>query len=523
MMDVRSLPGRRPQRRGLLPLKKRISSTYSPRVVLDPHPPEEEADKILPGSDETMAALALIQASGSGSPSRPRIFQGILDPSTLPLLPTMMRMEQDVPLSLLSLHSRPFVHAVPTTVSNDLDLASNHSSELSAFTTEQESMMETDAMNHKSSTYCRGRTSRTNAVCRRQCTKGQRYCKIHIQQQQLAGSATADDDAASQQHRQDKRFTGRPHEVCCRATTTRGRPCAYVAVNASGVCFLHSDFKSSQQGGRPTEAAAARTLRATDSSRLELTSSKKKRLTAASAGEESSSKLPSPLVDVPVSKKPRGRRASKLAEKHAESPYFLLSMISSDQWEGKKVSILLGPMKGREGTVEKWSNGWVSVRIPGTGLHNRRSVELAVVKVDDDGLLEERAREASSPLPTTDHSVAGSCPLYYGDASTVETGVIETPRAAAVSGPYYTDCLTPIEQTFNAAASTSTVTPGSTSSAFRAMEHGLMKNKAATDRRQGAADHPYEYKPTSLTKLQGKKRLVSETERLTANQRARAT
>lgn len=35
-----------------------------------------------------------------------------------------------------------------------------------------------------------------------------------------------------------------------------------------------------------------------------------------------------------------------------------------------------GPLVNHVGHVEKWGNGWVSVRLPGVGLHNRRSFEL---------------------------------------------------------------------------------------------------------------------------------------------------
>lgn len=35
-----------------------------------------------------------------------------------------------------------------------------------------------------------------------------------------------------------------------------------------------------------------------------------------------------------------------------------------------------GPLTNHIGRVEKWGNGWISVRLPGVGLHNRRSFEL---------------------------------------------------------------------------------------------------------------------------------------------------
>jgi len=44
-------------------------------------------------------------------------------------------------------------------------------------------------------------------------------------------------------HHQDKRYTGLcANEVQCLATTTRGRPCAYVAVTDTKYCHLHADY-----------------------------------------------------------------------------------------------------------------------------------------------------------------------------------------------------------------------------------------------------------------------------------------
>lgn len=73
------------------------------------------------------------------------------------------------------------------------------------------------------------------------------------------------------------------------------------------------------------------------------------------------------------------RRASttKNMEKHmADAPYPLLSMLSTDKWYGQKVIVSTGPLANHVGHVEKWGNGWVSVKLPNIGLHNRRSFEL---------------------------------------------------------------------------------------------------------------------------------------------------
>jgi hypothetical protein len=114
------------------------------------------------------------------------------------------------------------------------------------------------------------------------------------------------------------------------------------------------------------------------------------------------------------------KTSSKLAEKHAGSPFPLLSMISTDQWFHKTVVISTGPLVDQLGQVEKWGNGWVSVSVPGVGLHNRRSFELYLhtevqceggsassdseVKMQESNPSLQRciSREAASPLPSSD-------------------------------------------------------------------------------------------------------------------------
>lgn len=43
-------------------------------------------------------------------------------------------------------------------------------------------------------------------------------------------------------HHQDKKFSSLPGESPCKATTTRGRPCAYVSVCNTPYCHLHSEY-----------------------------------------------------------------------------------------------------------------------------------------------------------------------------------------------------------------------------------------------------------------------------------------
>jgi hypothetical protein len=100
--------------------------------------------------------------------------------------------------------------------------------------------------------------------------------------------------------------------------------------------------------------------------------------------------------------------------------------------------------------VEKWGNGWVSVSVPGVGLHNRRSFELylhaedqcegAGASSDSQGKIQESnpsllrciSREAASPLPSSDGIIEKSPSVDAGsktfDRASYPTKVPETPR-----------------------------------------------------------------------------------------------
>lgn len=236
---------------------------------------------------------------------------------------------------------------------------------------------------------CHGRTSRNNAYCRRHPGyKGSMYCKLHYQHYILAGGCDADavgkvevvvddegetinykgrsnvnasDSDAPQTliHHQDKRYTGCPTDIRCKATTTRGRECAYCAVNGK-YCYLHADYDTNpppRRGGvGPGGAASA------------------KRKDSAGIAVPPQTKEGSPKR-----KSTSARRVSttKNLEKHmADAPYPLLSTLATEKWYERKVIVSTGPLANHVGLVEKWGNGWVSVRLPGVGLHNRRSFEL---------------------------------------------------------------------------------------------------------------------------------------------------
>lgn len=132
-------------------------------------------------------------------------------------------------------------------------------------------------------------------------------------------------------------------------------------------------------------------------------------------------------VPSPPCKKRLRRTSVKLAEKHADSKHPLLSMIATEQWFGKTVHIAVGPLEGRTGLVQKWGNGWVSVRVKGVGLHNRRSLELYIsddelkegnamdvevnqsVEIIKKSLSRSVSREAVSPSPSSDSSLKSLC------------------------------------------------------------------------------------------------------------------
>ncbi|GKY93477.1 hypothetical protein MPSEU_000315200 [Mayamaea pseudoterrestris] len=518
-MDIRAivLPERQlHHRRGSLPLKKRITSHSS--LAAAGVSPAWHKNESIPSADETLAALALIQAASSGSPATTTAstvpsrlddhyrYYARVPQTLLPLLPRIEQ-EHDAKLSLLSLHARSFAHVPPTLKNTDIDLTIDAAaaadeespSDLSTLGSSSESVA---GCSEETTGVCRGSMARNNAPCRRYCPKGQVYCKMH--QTQVGGAPRLAEPAeetntssAANMHRQDKRFTGLLHQVCCKATTTRGRSCAYVAVEGTSFCNLHSSTTAVSHGvgvqrvsGETSFARRSKAANSKEKQQQWPLSQLQHSNTDKAATLASSKLVPSPLTSAELlTKTPRGRRASKLAETHAESPYFLLSMIPSDQWRGKLVSILAGPMKHQQGIVEKWSNGWVSVHLAGMGLHNRRSIELAIVKQDDDydnvhggvdgdvvgatvtvkigrkknsGLSKSASaarRDMVSPLPLSDFD---SYLRGHGGAS--KLGGLRTPRVPTEDGS--TPCDTPASSGYYDLIPS--VTPGSTRSAFAA-------------------------------------------------------
>jgi hypothetical protein len=245
-------------------------------------------------------------------------------------------------------------------------------------------------------------------------------------------------NTSSTQAHQDKRYTGTiKGEIRCLATTTRGRACAYLAVNGTKYCYLHADYDTNpppRRGGKKEKelnpigssvtsssnnsfSEGSCSLVVGNSSASASSLSGLDKLSQAqvvpnssppSVASDETFRLPSPLPTantatvvnstekLATSSNKRSRRAtsSKLAAKHADSPFPLLSMIATDQWYHKRVKVASGPLEGKVGTVEKWGNGWVSVNIPGVGFHNRRSFELFLHSEESDK--EEEREQALS-------------------------------------------------------------------------------------------------------------------------------
>lgn len=207
---------------------------------------------------------------------------------------------------------------------------------------------------------CHGRTTRNNSFCRKQpCYKGSNYCKLHYDQYVTNVDKRSEPDVPLNEipstttlalqkdlmlpniMHQDRRFIGSPDQTRCLATTTRGRSCAYIAVDSTKYCFLHA--------GYGTKTSTRRRL---DS----FPSAHKRKLV--SVGESQGLLVP-----------PRGISNSSLQ---------LLSLVPTGKWLHQLVFIAAGHLQNRFGRVERWGNGWVSVRVAGVGLHNRRAFELLV-------------------------------------------------------------------------------------------------------------------------------------------------
>lgn len=247
---------------------------------------------------------------------------------------------------------------------------------------------------------CHGRTARHNSFCRRQPYNGSHFCKAHYQSLVLSGAVTEQElkdgkivdvqgdmsedisgvvggvsdgvrISGTAVHHQDKRFTGAPSEIRCKATTTRGRDCSYCAVNSTKYCHLHATFDTNPPPRRGGAGYANASKAKESAGGAEVA---KCGLGTAKSGKSGKADGPKRRNS---SMSARRLSTTKNLEKHmAHAPYPLLSTLPTDKWLNTKVIISTGPLTNHVGLVEKWGNGWISVRLPGVGLHNRRSFEL---------------------------------------------------------------------------------------------------------------------------------------------------
>lgn len=256
---------------------------------------------------------------------------------------------------------------------------------------------------------CHGRTSRNNSYCRRQpCYNGSKYCKLHYHQYVVACTRLPQEGNKATNGvlvnvHQNRRFTGCDGDTRCQATTTRGRACAYVAVNGTKYCYLHVDYDTNPPPKRGTSNAASQRCLVIPNIQVATSlglctkdmskSTGSPTLSGIMAGTDSSSivTVVSQSSEDSCSAPPSPDRERSLSRDlgMASLNLPLLSSVSSDQWFHKKVMIATGPLVNRTGVVEKWGNGWVSVRVRDGLLHNRRSVELLVLPDQDSPVISD--------------------------------------------------------------------------------------------------------------------------------------
>jgi len=255
-------------------------------------------------------------------------------------------------------------------------------------------------------------------------------------------------------HHQDKRYTGLClGEIQCCATTTRGRPCAYVAATAMKYCHLHADYDTNPPPRRGGAGSSYKTKTATELVKSESLLNRETEVDHANVvesivgrcdqlglslnsqyeGSDSSNGLQVP-DKMKSSPSPTSSTASlsslepfyqnptaSIGDGHNPTskpciyenklpsfsynaitvlnppPYPLLNSIPSDKWSHRLVLISTGPLVNHIGRVVRWGNGWITVSTQ-TGadgssatelLHNRRAIELYLLPEDIQLPLEE--------------------------------------------------------------------------------------------------------------------------------------
>lgn len=430
LMGHLALPDPSSLREGSLPFKKRKlyrsgSSSMSLSSQESPVSPFGRPVVSFGGNDEKIAALALVAAASALPVSTtnstfPSLF---LSPSVIEKHNKRTNTIQDEPKNVSSV-----TQAKPAPQSSQEPQTQPQSSR--ALQTSQVPPEASPGSKQKTKSRvhhpplrsplpggCHGRTARNNSYCRRQpCYNGSKYCKLHYQMHVVSGMRPIDSDTVGEKTRKhspvaiptaqtDKRFQGLDGEVQCSATTTRGRPCSYVCVNDTKYCFLHAEYESNPPPKRGAGCTSMKKRAASVSSGTAESSASAEDFSVASeiviktpskpartSSEEPC--LPSALVT------PHLTSSNSVSEASASTPKKnittrdgkpVLSSLSYDQWLNKKVMIATGPLSNHVGHVEKWGNGWVTVRLAQDTskqqdeeglLHNRRAVELFLVPDD---------------------------------------------------------------------------------------------------------------------------------------------
>ena len=170
--------------------------------------------------------------------------------------------------------------------------------------------------------FCHAKTSRGNFFCKRQpCYKGTNYCKQHFCQIEAKKVSEDEEESSKAAYTvgQDKRCTGDDNEVRCFATSTRGRTCAYIAVNYTKYCYLHADYDTNSLPRRTSK------LLSNDS----LSKPRRRRMTAKLADKHAAAMAPIPPTP-PVRMTRSGRRV-KPRQRYIVSPSPTDRFKSSDE------------------------------------------------------------------------------------------------------------------------------------------------------------------------------------------------
>jgi len=210
---------------------------------------------------------------------------------------------------------------------------------------------------------CHGRTCRNNSYCRRVPRyNNSMYCKLHYQHYCVGNGSQLP----------DKKFTGGLGETICVATTTRGRPCAYVAVSG-GFCHLHKGGRKRRRGEIMENIVIQKETNLKEELGLKVT------------GEKVKSDL-----DLQATKGISGvnifqRLELNNAKESRQLPSTTLSLNTIDpaKWPNTYVRILTGPLSHRNGIVLSHDDGWVILKTP-FGLHRRRAFDLEILRKDNE-------------------------------------------------------------------------------------------------------------------------------------------